>query len=216
MRLLIMGPPGAGKGTQAVEITEKLGIPHISTGDMFRKAIKEGTGMGKKAKEYIDAGQLVPDEVTVGIVKERLAEEDCKKGFLLDGFPRTVKQAESLDTILAELNYKLDKVLCLEVPFEILMQRLTGRRVCPNCGASYHISNNPPKETGVCDKCGGQLVHRSDDTEETVSSRLKVYEQQTAPLIVFYEAKKIICHINGNQAVDNVLKDIGSCLGRDM
>ncbi|WP_227764149.1 adenylate kinase [Zhaonella formicivorans] len=216
MRLLIMGPPGAGKGTQAEIITKKLGIPHISTGDMFRKAIKDGTAMGKKAKAYIDAGQLVPDDVTVGIVKERLSEADCAEGFLLDGFPRTVPQAEALDDILNELGVKLDKVISLEVPQEIILHRLTGRRICKGCGSSYHISNNPPKVAGKCDKCGGELMQRTDDTEETVASRLRVYEQQTAPLINFYESHHIICHIKGDQPIEQVLQRIGNCLGRDL
>lgn len=216
MRLLIMGPPGAGKGTQAEILTKKLGIPHISTGDMFRKAIKEGTEMGKKAKEYMDQGQLVPDEVTIGIVKERLAEEDCKQGFLLDGFPRNVAQAEALKEILGELGYSLDKVINLQVPFAKIVSRLTGRRVCQGCGATYHVENNPPQKAGQCDKCGGQLIQRADDTEETVKSRLEVYEKQTAPVVAYYEKENLLCHINGDQPIEQVLSEIGQCIGRDL
>lgn len=211
-----MGPPGAGKGTQADIICNKLGIPHISTGDMFRKAIKEGTAQGKRAQEFIESGRLVPDDVTIGIVQERLAEEDCSKGFLLDGFPRTVPQAQSLEGILVELGVKLDKVLNLEVPQARILERLTGRRVCKGCGATYHIHNNQSKVAGKCDKCNCELMQRSDDTEETVTSRLKVYEAQTAPLIAYYEAQNLICHIDGDQAIDFVLKGIGDCLGRDL
>ncbi|GAW90889.1 adenylate kinase [Calderihabitans maritimus] len=215
MRLLLMGPPGAGKGTQAEGLIEKLKVPHISTGDMFRKAIKEGTELGRKAKEYMDAGQLVPDEVTVGIVKERLQEPDCQQGFLLDGFPRTVAQAEALDKILSELDMNLDAVINIEVPREKLIERLTGRRVCRNCGATYHVIFNPPSEPGKCDNCGGELYQRSDDTEETVANRLDVYKKQTEPLIAFYEGKGLLKRINGDQSIEKVLVDIGEALGRD-
>ncbi|KKM12652.1 adenylate kinase [Clostridiales bacterium PH28_bin88] len=215
MRLLLMGPPGAGKGTQAEVLTSKLEVPHISTGDMFRKAIKEGTELGRKAKEYMDAGQLVPDEVTIGIVRERLNEPDCAKGFLLDGFPRTVPQAEALDRILASTGRGLDAVLNIEVPREKLVDRLTGRRVCRACGATYHVLFNPPKAGGVCDHCGGELYQRSDDTVETVENRLDVYERQTAPLIAYYRDKGLLQSINGDQPIGQVLVDIGRGLGRD-
>lgn len=216
MRLLLVGPPGAGKGTQAAVLSKKLGIPHISTGDMFRKAIKEGTKQGKKAKEYIDAGQLVPDGVTVEIIKERLSESDCSQGFLLDGFPRTVAQAEALDRLLGELGVKLEKVLNIELPGEKILARLTGRRVCKKCGCTFHISNKQPKIAGHCDLCDGELMQRTDDTEATVKSRLEVYQKQTAPVIEFYETQNIVCHINGDQSIEEVLKQVGGCIGRNL
>ena len=215
MNLLIMGPPGAGKGTQAETLTAKLDIPHISTGDMFRKAISEGTELGKKAKEYMDAGQLVPDEVTIGIVKERLSEEDCRKGFLLDGFPRTVPQAEALEGILRELGMELDAVLNVAVPDEKLVARLTGRRICRQCGASYHVLYNAPKQEGICDACQGELYQRSDDSEETATNRLSVYHQNTAPLIDFYAKRGLLKEIDGDRPIPEVLVAIGQALGRD-
>lgn len=215
MRVLLMGPPGAGKGTQAEVLTSRLEVPHVSTGDMFRKAIKEGTELGRKAKEYMDAGKLVPDEVTIGIVRERLAEPDCARGFLLDGFPRTVPQAEALDGILASMGMGLDAVINIEVPREKLVDRLTGRRVCRSCGATYHVLFNPPQTGGVCDHCGGELYQRSDDTVETVQNRLDVYERQTAPLIEYYRNKGLLQSINGDQPIEQVLVDIGRSLGRD-
>ncbi|NLC77814.1 MAG: adenylate kinase [Clostridia bacterium] len=215
MNLLIMGPPGAGKGTQAETLTAKLSIPHISTGDMFRKAISDGTELGKKAKEYMDAGQLVPDEVTIGIVKERLSEEDCQKGFLLDGFPRTVPQAEALEGILRELGMELDAVLNVAVPDEKLVARLTGRRICRQCGASYHVLFNAPKKEGICDTCGGELYQRSDDSEETARNRLSVYHQNTAPLIDFYAKRGLLKEIDGDRPIPEVLIAIGKALGRD-
>jgi adenylate kinase len=207
-----MGPPGAGKGTQAEKLVDLYQIPHISTGDMFRKAQKDGTELGLKAKSYMDQGQLVPDEVTVGIVKERLAEADCKKGFLLDGFPRTVQQADALDTILAELDMALDCVVNIEVDKAFLVDRLTGRRVCRTCGATYHIANKAPKVEGVCDKCGGELYQRGDDTIETVSNRLDVYAAQTAPLIDYYKSKGIMSSIDGSKSMEDVLADIRTAL----
>jgi len=216
LRLLLVGPPGAGKGTQAAMICAKLGIPHISTGDMFRKAIKEGTKYGKKAKEYIEAGQLVPDSITVEIVKERLKESDCSLGFLLDGFPRTVAQAEALDKILEELGVNLDKVINIELPDAKILDRLTGRRTCPKCGATYHIKNNPPSEEGKCDECGSDLIQRSDDTEATVKSRLEVYHEETAPVIAFYESKNLVCYVDGDQPISQVLTCVGRCIGRDL
>ena len=212
MKLMIMGPPGAGKGTQAERLVKDLNITHISTGDMFRAAIKEGTDMGKKAKEYMDKGQLVPDEVVVGMVKDRLSQPDCEKGFLLDGFPRTLAQAEALSTTIDEMGIKLDGVINIDVPRERLMARLTGRRVCKGCGASYHVIFNAPKTKGVCDSCGGELYQRSDDNEETVSNRLDVYESQTQPLIDYYKAKGLLLNINGDQDINLVLKDVLTAL----
>lgn len=212
MKIILMGPPGAGKGTQAEKLVDLYQIPHISTGDMFRKAQKDGTELGLKAKSYMDQGQLVPDEVTVGIVKERLAEVDCKEGFLLDGFPRTVQQADALDTILAELDMALDCVVNIEVDKAFLVDRLTGRRVCRTCGATYHIANKAPKVEGVCDKCGGELYQRGDDTIETVSNRLDVYAAQTAPLIDYYKSKGIMSSIDGSKSMEDVLADIRSAL----
>ncbi|MBQ5658551.1 MAG: adenylate kinase [Peptococcaceae bacterium] len=212
MKIILMGPPGAGKGTQAEKLVDLYQIPHISTGDMFRKAQKEGTELGLKAKSYMDQGQLVPDEVTVGIVKERLAEADCKEGFLLDGFPRTVQQADALDTILAELDMALDCVVNIEVDKAFLVDRLTGRRVCRTCGATYHIANKAPKVEGVCDKCGGELYQRGDDTIETVSNRLDVYAAQTAPLIDYYKSKGIMSSIDGSKSMEDVLADIRTAL----
>ena len=212
MKIILMGPPGAGKGTQAEKLVDLYQIPHISTGDMFRKAQKDGTELGLKAKSYMDQGQLVPDEVTVGIVKERLAEADCKEGFLLDGFPRTVQQADALDTILAELDMALDCVVNIEVDKAFLVDRLTGRRVCRACGATYHIANKAPKVEGVCDKCGGELYQRGDDTIETVSNRLDVYAAQTAPLIDYYKSKGIMCSIDGSKSMEEVLADIRTAL----
>jgi len=215
MKLLIMGPPGAGKGTQAEVLVKELKISHISTGDMFRAAIKEGTEMGKKAKEYMDAGQLVPDEVVVGMVKERLSQPDCQEGFLLDGFPRTLAQAEALDETLSSMGIILDGVINIEVPREKLMDRLTGRRVCKGCGASYHVIFNPPQEADKCNSCAGELYQRDDDNETTVGNRLDVYEAQTQPLIDFYEAKGLLKPINGDQEISVVLKEILQSLGRE-
>lgn len=212
MKIILMGPPGAGKGTQAEKLVDLYQIPHISTGDMFRKAQKDGTELGLKAKSYMEQGQLVPDEVTVGIVKERLAEADCKEGFLLDGFPRTVQQADALDTILAELDMALDCVVNIEVDKAFLVDRLTGRRVCRTCGATYHIANKAPKVEGVCDKCGGELYQRGDDTIETVSNRLDVYAAQTAPLIDYYKSKGIMSSIDGSKSMEDVLADIRTAL----
>ena len=208
MHLILMGLPGAGKGTQAEKISEKYGVPHISTGDMFRLAIKEGTELGKKAKRYLDEGALVPDEVTNGIVEERLSKDDCNKGFLLDGFPRTIPQAEALQQITEKLNKKLDYVIHVDVPEEKLLERLTGRRVCPTCGATYHVVNNPPKREGICDKDDAKLIQRDDDTEETVGKRLAVNLEQTKPLLEFYEKLGIVVTVNGDQPIDKVFEDI--------
>ena len=207
MKLLIMGPPGAGKGTQAETLVKELNITHISTGDMFRAAIKEGTEMGKKAKEYMDAGKLVPDEVVVGMVKERLSQPDCEKGFLLDGFPRTIPQADALSETLQDVGITLDGVVNIEVPREKLMARLTGRRVCKACGSSYHMVFNPPKEEGKC-TCGGDLYQRNDDNETTVSERLNTYEAQTQPLIEYYNQKGVLINVDGDQAIGDVMTEI--------
>jgi adenylate kinase len=213
MNLVLMGLPGAGKGTQAEKIVEKYKIPHISTGDMFRAAIKEGTELGLQAKSYMDRGDLVPDEVTIGIVRERLSKEDCQKGFLLDGFPRTVAQAEALEQLLSDLNRSIDYVINIEVDKNILMERLTGRRICKECGATYHLVFNPPSQAGVCDKCGGELYQRADDNEETVANRLEVNLKQTQPLLEFYQEKGYLRNIDGQQEIEKVFADICELLG---
>jgi adenylate kinase len=203
-----MGPPGAGKGTQAEALVRKLGITHISTGDMFRSAMKEGTEMGIKAKEYMDKGELVPDFVVVGMVKERLSQKDCTVGFLLDGFPRNVVQAEALDETLKSIGSNLDAVINIVVPREKLIKRLTGRRVCRNCGASYHIIFKKPKVEGICDNCGGEIYQRSDDNETAVNNRLYVYEANTQPLIDYYGKRGLLRNINGDQEINKVMEDI--------
>ncbi len=208
MNLIMLGPPGAGKGTQAKMLVEKLGIPQISTGDMLRAAVAEGTELGKKAKEYMDKGQLVPDEVVIGIVKERLSKPDCEKGFILDGFPRTVPQAEALDKILEEMGKRIDYVINIVVPDEEILKRLTGRRTCKKCGAMYHVIYNPPKQEGVCDKCGGELYQRDDDKEETIKNRLKVYAEQTAPLVDYYRKKGVLVDIDGTKSINEIFEDI--------
>lgn len=214
MNLILMGLPGAGKGTQAERIVDKFGYPHISTGDMFRAAIKGGTPLGKKAKSFIDQGALVPDEVTIGIVNERLSEKDTAKGFLLDGFPRTVEQAEALDQMMADKGQKIDAVLYIRVDPEKLMARLTGRRICSDCGATYHLIFNPPAKEGVCDKCGGALKQRADDNEATVHERLQVNMKQQQPLLDFYEAKGSLKTINGDQEIDDVFQEVAAILGK--
>ncbi|MBT2259554.1 MULTISPECIES: adenylate kinase [Priestia] len=212
MNLVLMGLPGAGKGTQAEKIVEHYDIPHISTGDMFRAAIKEGTQLGLKAKSFMDQGNLVPDEVTIGIVRERLNKQDCENGFLLDGFPRTVAQAEALETITKELNKQIDYVINIDVDQSILMERLTGRRICKDCGATYHLVFNPPAKEGVCDKCGGELYQRADDNAETVSTRLSVNVKQSQPLLEFYQEKGYLRNINGNQDINIVFEDVRQLL----
>jgi len=212
VNLVLMGLPGAGKGTQAEKIVEQYGIPHISTGDMFRAAMKEGTELGLKAKSFMDKGELVPDEVTIGIVRERLAKDDCQNGFLLDGFPRTVPQAEALEALLSELNKKIDFVINISVDKSILMERLTGRRICKECGATYHLVFNPPAKEGICDRCGGELYQRADDHAETVKNRLDVNIKQQEPLLTFYETKGYLRTINGQQDINKVFADIQDLL----
>lgn len=213
MRIVLLGPPGAGKGTQASAIVSKYSIPHISTGDIFRENIKNGTELGKKAKEYMNKGLLVPDELVVSIVKDRLTKEDCKDGFLLDGFPRTVKQAEALDDELKAMNLKLDKVINIEVGKEILIERAVGRRICKNCGATYHVKFSPPKEENTCDKCGAELYQRDDDKVETVEKRIEVYTKQTQPLIDYYDKKGLLLNIDGTKSIEEVFNDIVASLG---
>ena len=208
MNIILMGLPGAGKGTQASEIVKKFPIPHISTGDMFRKAIKDETDLGKEAKSYMDRGELVPDEVTVGIVKERISEDDAKKGFLLDGFPRTIEQAEALNSIMSELDREIDAVINIEVPEEELMNRLTGRRICEKCGTTYHLVFNPPKVDGICDIDGGKLYQREDDNPETVSNRLSVKVKQSKPILEYYNEKGVLKNIDGSKDIEEVTNDV--------
>lgn len=212
MYILLMGPPGAGKGTQAAELVAEFHIPHISTGDMFRAAVKEGTELGKQAKACMDAGQLVPDSITIGIVKERLAKPDCHKGFILDGFPRTTEQANALDATLTDLGIKLDRVINIDVPLEELVSRVTGRRICKGCGATFHVTFNPSTKETQCDKCDGELYQRADDIEETVTKRLTVYSDQTKPLIEYYEGKGLYSEIDGRQLIEKVFSDIVTSL----
>ncbi|ACK93368.1 adenylate kinase [Bacillus thuringiensis] len=213
MNLILMGLPGAGKGTQAEQIVAKYNIPHISTGDMFRAAMKAETEMGLQAKSFIDKGALVPDEVTIGIVRERLSQEDCVRGFLLDGFPRTVAQASALEEIMKDLGKKIDYVLNINVDSGLLLKRLTGRRICKECGATYHLEFNPPAKADVCDKCGGELYQRSDDNEETVANRLDVNIKQTKPLLDFYDELGYLKSINGEQDINKVFADIDVLIG---
>ena len=208
MQLILMGAPGAGKGTQAAELVKKYGIPQISTGDMFRAAVKEGTELGKKAEACMKSGALVPDEVTIGIVKERLSKEDCAKGFILDGFPRTVEQADALEKILSELGKSLTAVLNIHVPAEDLIERAVGRRICKGCGATYHVKFNPTKKENICDNCGGELYQRADDNEETMKNRLSVYENSTRPLIEYYKKAGKYTEIDGRQPIGKVTEDL--------
>lgn len=212
MNILFMGPPGAGKGTQAEYIVNEFHIPHISTGDAFRAAMSQGTPMGVEAKGYVDKGLLVPDEITNGIVRERLAQPDCNGGFLLDGFPRTLQQAESLDGMMTELEKKIDVVFNLVVDRSLLLARLTGRRICKSCGATYHVMFNPPQHLGVCDKCSGELYQRSDDTEEKVGTRLDEYSSKTAPLLDYYRNKGVLKEVDGEQDIQLVTAEISSIL----
>lgn len=213
MKIILLGPPGAGKGTQAKFISEEYSIPHISTGDIFRKNISDKTPLGIEAKEYLDKGQLVPDEVTINIVKDRLSEDDCESGFLLDGFPRTVYQAEALDSFLNANDNKIDMVLLIDVPRELIFDRMTGRRICPSCGASYHVKFNPPKLKDKCDICNNDIIQRKDDTESTVKDRLDVYEKQTEPLINYYKKQGVISTIEGSGEINQVFQKVKSALG---
>jgi adenylate kinase len=208
----MLGPPGAGKGTQAVRIAERYSIPHISTGDIFRAAIKEGTEVGLKAKKYLDSGELVPDSVVTDIVAERLGKDDCSEGFLLDGFPRTLPQAEALDKILEESGCPLTAVVDLAVDREALITRLTARRTCSNCGENYNLISKPPQKEGICDKCGGELYQRDDDKRETIENRLSVYEKQTAPLIDYYERSGRLVSVSGEGSMDEVFERICNAL----
>jgi adenylate kinase len=207
-----MGPPGAGKGTQAAEIVNEFRIPHISTGDAFRLAVSQGTPMGQKAKVFMDKGELVPDEITIGIVRERLSHDDCKSGFLLDGFPRTIAQAEALDALLEQSGRRIDHVINLAVDLDLLLERIVGRRVCKSCGATYHVQFNPPAKADVCDKCGGELYQRPDDTEEKVGTRLNEYATKTAPLLEYYRNKDLLRDVNGDQPISAVTAEICSLL----
>ncbi len=212
MNIILMGLPGAGKGTQASKIIKKYPIPHISTGDMFRLAIKNETELGQEAKSYMDKGELVPDSVTVGIVKERLSQSDAKEGFLLDGFPRTVEQAEALNDIMDELGTQIDRTINVDVDEEELMNRLTGRRICEVCGTAYHLVFNPPKQEGVCDLDGGKLYQREDDNPETVANRLEVNLKQTQPLLDFYKEQNVLVNVDGSKDIDDVFVEIDDIL----
>lgn len=208
MRLILLGAPGAGKGTQAVNLSKRLNIPHISTGDIFRANIKEGTELGRKVKQIIDQGMLVPDDLTVSIVKDRLKKDDCKNGFLLDGFPRTIPQAVQLDEVLREMGAELDAVINLNVPDEVIVRRMAGRRVCKGCGMSYHIVSNPPKSEGLCDVCSEELKIRDDDKEQTVLERLKAYYEKTEPLVEYYEKKGLLLHFDGTKDITETTEEI--------
>ena len=212
MHLIFLGPPGAGKGTQSDLIIKKYNIPHISTGDMFRAAIKEGTEAGLLAQSYKEKGLLCPDDVTIKIVKERLSQPDCEKGYLLDGFPRTLAQAEALKEITKELNHPIQKVLNLEVDESVIIDRIVGRRICKECGQTYHIKNNPPHVEGKCDKCGGDLYIRKDDNEDAIKTRLEAYNNQTSPLIDFYKNEGVLASFNALQDINDVFKDIDEVL----
>lgn len=213
MNIILLGPPGAGKGTQAKRLIDKYSIPQISTGDMLRAALKEGTALGVEAKKYMDKGELVPDSVVIGLVKERIQQKDCSKGYMLDGFPRNVSQAEALDKMLADLKQKIDDVICIEVPNEELLGRLTGRRTCRSCGAGFHVMFDPPSKDGVCDKCNGELYQRDDDNETTVKSRLDVYAKQTEPLIGYYKNQEKLRSINGVGDMEAIFSRITAVLG---
>ncbi|SER75746.1 adenylate kinase [Lachnobacterium bovis] len=213
MKIIMLGAPGAGKGTQAKQISAKYEIPHISTGDIFRANIKNGTDLGKKAKEYMDKGALVPDELTCDLVMDRIQQEDCKNGFILDGFPRTIPQAEALENALTSAQQSMDYAINVDVPDENIIKRMGGRRACLNCGATYHIEFNPTKVEGVCDACGNEIVLREDDKPETVKNRLSVYHDQTQPLIDFYSKKGILKTVDGTQNLDKVFEDIVTILG---
>lgn len=212
MNIVLLGAPGAGKGTQAAKMVDAFGLPHISTGDIFRKAVADATPLGLEAKRYMDAGELVPDEVTIGIVKERLAQPDCADGFILDGFPRTVPQADALGEALSSMGTGLDAVILVDVPKEELVDRLTARRQCRGCGRIYNINGDMPAEAAVCDACGGEVYQRADDTVETVTNRLNVYEANTQPLIDYYAEKGLLRTVDGNRDVDAVFADVAAIM----
>lgn len=214
VKIILLGPPGAGKGTQAKSISNRYSIPHISTGDIFRKNISENTPLGIEAKKYIDNGQLVPDEVTINMVKSRLKEEDCQAGYLLDGFPRTVSQAEALQEFISNNGETLDTALLIYVPRDFILERMTGRRVCPSCGASYHINFNPAMD-GKCELCGSEVIQRKDDTAETVKERLDVYERQTQPLIDYYNNQRLLSQVDGTKAINEVFESICNIIGNN-
>jgi adenylate kinase len=213
MRLVLLGAPGAGKGTQAKKLIDKYNIPQISTGDILRKAVADGTPLGKEAKSYMDKGELVPDSVVIGLVKERLAQDDCKGGYIFDGFPRNTAQAETLDGVLANMNSPIDVALSVDVDMDVLMKRLTGRRTCKSCQQMYNVHFTPSQKEGVCDKCGGELFQRDDDKEETIKNRLEVYEKSTAPLIDYYRKKNILKSVEGMGSVDDIFNKVCSVLG---
>lgn len=213
MKIIMLGAPGAGKGTQAKMIAEKCGIPHISTGDIFRANIKNGTELGAKAKEYMDKGLLVPDELVCNLVVDRIQQADCEKGYILDGFPRTIPQAEALEAALNAIEQKLDYAIDIDVPDENIINRMSGRRACVGCGATYHVLFNPTKVEGKCDVCGESLILRDDDKPETVKKRLDVYHTQTQPLIDFYTERKVLVEVDGTQSMDKVFDDIMKILG---
>lgn len=212
MKLVLLGAPGAGKGTQAKKLIEKYKIPQISTGDILRKAVADGTPLGKEAKSYMDKGELVPDSVVIGLVKERLGQDDCNNGYILDGFPRNTSQAETLDTVLSSMGSPLDIALSVDVDKDVLMKRLTGRRTCKGCQQMYNIHFSPPRKDGVCDKCGGELYQRDDDKEETIKNRLDVYEKSTAPLIDYYGKKGILKSVEGVGNIDEIFNKVVSIL----
>lgn len=215
MKIVMLGAPGAGKGTQAIKIADKYDIPHISTGDIFRANIKGGTELGQKAKSYIDKGELVPDEVTIGMLLDRIAQDDCKNGYVLDGFPRTIPQAESLTEALKSQGDQIDFALNIDVPDEAIIERMSGRRACPKCGATYHIVYAAPKTENICDKCGTELIIRSDDKPETVKDRLNVYHQQTEPLIAYYKTSGVLREVDGTQELPKVFEDVVAILSEN-
>lgn len=215
MKIVMLGAPGAGKGTQAIKIADKYDIPHISTGDIFRANIKGGTELGQKAKSYIDKGELVPDEVTIGMLLDRIAQDDCKNGYVLDGFPRTIPQAESLTEALKSQGDRIDFALNIDVPDEAIIKRMSGRRACPKCGATYHIVYAAPKTENICDKCGTELIIRSDDKPETVKDRLNVYHQQTEPLIAYYKTAGVLREVDGTQELPKVFEDVVAILSKN-
>lgn len=213
MKIIMLGAPGAGKGTQAKKVAKKYNIPHISTGDIFRANIKEGTELGKRAKEYMDKGELVPDDITIGMLLDRIHKADCKDGFVLDGFPRTIPQAKSLSEALSKLNEKIDYAINIDVPDDSIITRMSGRRACLSCGSTYHIKYSAPKEENICDNCGSELVIRDDDKPETVKKRLDVYHKQTQPLIDYYDNENILANVDGTKDMEEVFLDIVAVLG---